>query len=150
MRARHEWVLFDDRGATRTARSIGWKPGLSRLPDDGDLATGLIRYLGFVGGRRLGSNAAVRLHRHGVSQVALAAAFYWLADHDPARVLIDFVGESRPAEVCRSAAGAIARLVELTRTHDSNRIEVEAQRSLDQIAAGAAGSPFTGLLGNPG
>lgn len=121
MHPRPEWLLFDDRGAAWAAPSIDvWRkpscPGRC-----GDPVADPIRDLGFVGGRRLGDSAALRLHRRAVSEIALVAAFYWLADRDPQRVLIDFVGESRPAEVCTSAAAAIGRLIRLTQQHGPSR-----------------------------
>jgi hypothetical protein len=131
-----EWLVFDDRGATWAARSLELKRRLSCFHHDGDLAAYLVRNLGFVAGRSLGRNAAIRLRLQLVSEVALAAAFYWLADHDPRRVLIDFAGESRPCEVRRSAAAAIARLIELTQPHNLSRYAVaEKQSPLNQIAS---------------
>jgi hypothetical protein len=130
-----EWLLFDDQGATWTARSLELKRRLSRFHGDGELAAQFVCNLGFVAGRRLSENAAVRLRLQVVSEIALAAAFYWLADHDPRRVLIDFAGESRPAEVCTSAAAAIARLIELTQEHDLRRDVAEKHGPLDRPAS---------------
>src|SRR5262245_55093895 len=113
-----EWLLFDDRGDTWAAHSPELRRRLHCFHHDEDLAAGLVRNLGFVAGRTLGSNAALRLHLELVSDIALAASFYWLSDCSPARVLIDFVGAPRPAEVCTSAGAAIARLVDLTRGRD--------------------------------
>jgi hypothetical protein len=149
MRARREWLLFDDRGATWPTHSIEWQRRPSWVPHDADLVTGLIRNLGFVGGRRLGDNAAVRLHSPTVSQVALAAAFYWLADHAPRRVLIDLVGESRPAEVCTSAAAAIARLIAITRQRHSGQSAAASTPCSVDRASGAT-SRFCSVLGNLG
>ena len=145
MHAQREWLLFDDRGATWPTHSIELQRRPSWAHQDADLVTGLIRRLGFVGGRRVGDNVAVRLHSQTVSQVALAAVFYWLADLDPRRVLIDLVGEGRPAEVCTSAAAAIARLIAITRQCHS--VQAEAA-SVDAVSA--ATSQFCGLLGNLG
>jgi hypothetical protein len=78
-----------------------------------------------------------------VSDVALAAAFYWLSDRDPARVLIDFVGTPRPAEVCTSAGAAISRLAALTRERELTRYVAEKPCSIDRLPAG---SPLRGLL----
>ena len=147
MRARREWLLFDDRGATWPTHSIEWQQKPCWVHHDVDLVTGLIRNRGFVGGRRLGDNAAVRLHPQTVSQIALAAAFYWLADHDPRRVLIDLVGEGRPAEVCASAAAAIARLVAITRQRHSDQT-AETPCPVDRVSAGTP--RYCGVPGNPG
>src|SRR6202008_294652 len=110
---------------------------------DRDFAIGLVRNLGFVAGRACGSNAAVRLHLDAVSDIALAASFSWLSDCTPARVLIDFVGAPRPAEVCISAGAAIARLVDLTRGREFGRHVAEKSCTLDQLPAK---SPLRGLV----
>ncbi|MBO0764231.1 MAG: hypothetical protein J2P50_06560 [Hyphomicrobiaceae bacterium] len=140
---RREWLLFDDRGETWAAQSPELQRRLHCVQDD-DVPTGLVRNLGFVAGRTLSNNAALRLHGELVSDVALAAAFYWLSDCRPARVLIDFVEPSRPAEVCTSAEAAIARLVDLTRGRDFNRHVAEQPCSINDLPAG---SPLRGLLG---
>lgn len=138
-----EWLLFDDRGATWPAGSLELRRRLSCLHYDGDLAADLVRNLGFVAGRTVGNKATIRLHLQVVSDVALAGAFYWLADHRPMTVLIDFVGENRPAEVCASTEATIARLVELTRKQDSSRNIAEKPCSLDRLSTE---SPLRGLL----
>ena len=130
-----EWLVFDDRGATWAARSLELKRRLSGFHHDGDLAAYLIRNLGFVACCSIGHNAAIRLRLQLVSEVALAAAFYWLADHDPRRVLIDFAGESRPSEVRTSAAAAIARLIELTRPHNPSRYVADKQSASNWTAS---------------
>src|SRR5262249_37717804 len=112
---RRERLLFDDHGNTWAEHSPELRRRLHCLHHSDGLPTSLVRNLGFVAGCSAGTNAAVRLHPDLVSDIALAAAFYWLSDCDPARVLIDFVGAFRPAEVCTSAGAAIARLVEITR-----------------------------------
>jgi len=140
---RREWLLFDDRGATWDARSVELRRRLSCPHYGGGLAADLVRNVGFVAGRSLGSDATVRLHPRVVSEVALAAVFYWLADHNPRRVLIDFEGENRPAEICTSAAAAIARLIELTQQRGFSRNIAERPCSLDQLSTG---SPLRGLL----
>jgi hypothetical protein len=137
-----EWLLFDDRGDTWAAHSPELQRRLHCFHDQ-DLAAGLVRNLGFVAGRTLGRNAAVRLHLEIVSDIALAAAFYWLSDCDPGRVLIDFVGVPRPAEVCTSAGAAIARLVDLTRGREFGRHVAEKPCSVGDLPAG---SPLRGLL----
>jgi hypothetical protein len=137
-----EWLLFDDRGHTWAAHSPELRRQLHCHRADPDLAAGLVRNLGFVAGRASGTNVAVRLHLDVVSDVALAAAFYWLSDCDPARVLIDFVGVARPAEVCTSAGAAIARLVDLTRGRDFGRHVTEQACTVDQLPAQ---SPLRGL-----
>jgi hypothetical protein len=116
---------------------------LSCLQYEGDLVADLVRNLGFVAGRTFGNKATVRLHVEVVSDVALAAAFYWLADHHPAAVVIDFVGEQRPAEVCASTEAAIARLIELTQRHDFDDKIAERPCSLEQLSPR---SPLRGLL----
>jgi hypothetical protein len=138
-----EWLLFDDRGQTWAAHSPELRRQLHCHRSDPDFASGLVRNLGFVAGRASASNVAVRLHLDVVSDVALAAAFYWLSDCNPARVLIDFVGGPRPAEVCTSAGAAIARLVDLTRGRDFGRHVAETSRALDQLPAQ---SPLRGLV----
>jgi len=110
---------------------------------EGDLATDLVRNMGFVAVRTLGNQATVRLHAPVVSDVALANCFYWLADQRPARVLIDFVGEQRPAQVCSSGVAAIARLIELTQKYHLARKIAEQPCPLDQLPAQ---SPLGGLL----
>jgi hypothetical protein len=110
---------------------------------DEGLQNGLVRNLGFVAGRRFGDGATVRLHLELVSDIALAAAYYWLYDCRPARVLIDFVGTRRPAEVYTSAGAAIARLIELTCDRDIGRHIAEKPCSVDQLPAV---SPLRGLL----
>ncbi len=140
---RRDWLLFDDRGNTWAAHSPELQRRLHCLRHDEDLTAGLIRNLGFVAGRSHDANTALRLHLELVSDIALAAAFYWLSDRCPARVLIDFVGTPRPAEVCTSAEAAIARLIELTRERDLTRHVAEKPCSIDQLPAG---SPLRGLL----
>lgn len=140
---RREWLLFDDHGNTWAEHSPELRRRLHCLHYSDDLPKSLVRNLGFVAGCSAGTNAAVRLHPDLVSDIALAAAFYWLSDCNPARVLIDFVGAFRPAEVCTSAGAAIARLVELTRQRDVSRHIAESPCSLDQLPEG---SPLRGLL----
>jgi hypothetical protein len=140
---RREWLLFDDRGDTWAAYSPELQRRLFCLHYSDDLPISLVRNLGFVAGRSVGANAALRLHLDLVSEIALAAAFYWLSDCRPARVLIDFVGAPRPAEVCTSAEAAIARLVDLTRTRDVSRHVAERACSVDDLPAG---SPLRGLM----
>jgi hypothetical protein len=140
---RREWLLFDDRGETWAAQSPELQRRLHCFQFDDELTVGLVRNLGFVAGRALGNNAALRLHVELVSDVALAAAFYWLSDCRPARVLIDFVGPPRPAEVCTSAEAAIARLVDLTRGRDFGRHVAEQVCSINDLPPG---SPLRGLL----
>jgi hypothetical protein len=138
-----QWLLFDDRGHTWAAHSPELRRELHCHRHDPDLTSGLVRNLGFVAGLAVGSNAAVRLHLEVVSDVALAAAFYWLSDANPARVLIDYVGAPRPAEVCTSAGAAIARLVDLTRGRDFRRHLAEKTCTVDQLPAR---SPLRGLV----
>jgi hypothetical protein len=138
-----EWLLFDDRGHTWAARSPELRRQLHCHRYDPDFTSGLVRNLGFVAGRASGSNAALRLHLDVVSDIALAASFYWLSDHNPSRVLIDFVSTSRPAEVCASAGAAIARLVDLTRGRDFGRHVAEKSCAVDQLPAR---SPLRGLV----
>jgi hypothetical protein len=140
---RRDWLLFDDRGSTWPAHSPELLRRLNCRFYNNDLPADLVRNLGFVAGHSVGNNAAIRLHTGLVSDVALAAAFYWLSDCRPARVLIDFVGAPRPAEVCTSAAAAIARLIELTRGRNFSRHVAEKPCSLDQLPDG---SPLRGLL----
>jgi len=138
-----EWLLFDDRGHTWAAHSPELRRQLHCYRHDPDFTSGLVRNLGFVAGRASGTNAAVRLHLDVVSDIALAAAFYWLSDCDPARVLIDFVGATRPAEVCTSAGAAIARLVDLTSGRDFGRHVAEKPWAVDQLPTK---SPLLGLV----
>jgi hypothetical protein len=138
-----QWLLFDDRGQSWAAHSPELRRQLHCHRHDPDFASGLVRNLGFVAGRSSGASAAVRLHLEVVSDVALAAAFYWLSDCSPARVLIDYVGAPRPAEVCTSAGAAIARLVDLTRGRDFGRYVAEKTCDLDLLPAK---SPLRGLV----
>jgi hypothetical protein len=131
----HEWLLFDDRGHTWAAHSPELRRQLHCHRCDQDFASSLVRNLGFVAGRAYGGNAAVRLHLDVVSDVALAAAFYWLSDCNPGRVLIDFVAAPRPAEVCTSAGAAIARLVDLTRGREFGRHVTEKACTVEQLPA---------------
>jgi len=141
---RPDWLLFDDRGDAWPAGSLELRRRLLCVHYDGDLAADVVRNLGFVACRALGNRATIRLHVPVVSDVALAAAFYWLADQHPASVLIDFVGEQRPAEVCKSAEDAIARLAGLTQKVDLHRRKIAQQPCpLDRLPAQ---SPLRGLL----
>jgi hypothetical protein len=140
---RREWLLFDDHGNTWVEHSPELRRRLHCLERNAQLPIGLVRNLGFVAASSSGTSAAVRLHLDLVSDIALAAAFYWLSDCHPARVLIDFVGSLRPAEVCTSAGAAIARLVELTRQREFSRHIAEKPCPLDQLSEA---SPLRGLL----
>jgi hypothetical protein len=140
---RREWFVFDDRGNIWPAHSPELRRQLYCFSQNSDWPQGLARNLGFVAGCRSGSNAALRLQLDLVSDIALAAAYYWLSDYEPQRVLIDYLGESRPAEVFTSAETAIARLVRLTRDREASRHVAEKPCSVDQLAAG---SPLHGLL----
>ena len=77
---RREWLLFDDRGNTWGEHSPELRRQLFCLHHDEDLTIGLVRNLGFVAGRSSGRNAALRLHLELASDIALAAAYYWLSD----------------------------------------------------------------------
>jgi hypothetical protein len=140
---RREWFVFDDRGNIWSAYSPELRRQLYCFSQNNDLALGLARNLGFVAGSHSGSNAALRLQLDLVSDIALAAAFYWLSDCEPRRVLIDYLGPSRPAEVFGSAEAAIARLVRLTRDREASRNVAERPCSLEQLATG---SPLRGLV----
>lgn len=140
---RPEWLLFDDQGATWPASSMELRRRLACLNYQGDLAADLVRNLGFVAIRACGNRSTLRVHVQVVSSVALAAAFYWLFDHRPGSVLIDFVGEDRPAELYASTDAAIARLIQLTRWNDLNKKVAEKPCPLDQLSPQ---SPLYGLL----
>jgi hypothetical protein len=140
---RREWFVFDDRGNVWPAQSRELRRQLYGSDRDGDLALGLARNLGFVAGCHFGGNVALRLQIDLVSDIALAAAYYWLSDCAPARVLIDYLGPSRPAEVYASAESAIARLVKLTRDREVSRHVAEKPCSIEQLSPG---SPLRGLL----
>jgi hypothetical protein len=140
---RREWLLFDDRGNAWGEHSPELRRRLFCLHYDDDLTLGLVRNLGFVAGRSSGRSAALRLHLDLASDIALAAAYYWLSDREPARVLIDYVGAPGPAEVHASAGAAIARLVGLTRGRDLNRHVAEKPCPVDHLPAG---SPLRGLV----
>jgi hypothetical protein len=140
---RREWLVFDDRGNIWPAHSPELRRQLYCFSQNNDLALGLARNLGFVAGCQSGQSAALRLQLDLVSDIALAAAYYWLSDCEPQRVLIDYLGPSRPAEVYTSAEAAIGRLVRLTRNRESSRNVAENPCSIDQLAAG---SPLRGLL----
>jgi hypothetical protein len=140
---RREWLVFDDRGNIWPAHSPVLRRQLYCFSQSDDLPQGLARNLGFVAGCHSGSNASLRLQLDLVSDIALAAAYYWLADCEPRRVLIDFLGPSRPAEVFPSAEAAIARLVKLTRDREVSRHVAEKPCSIDELAAG---SPLRGLV----
>lgn len=140
---RSDWLLFDDGGECWPAGSLELRRNLMCLHYEGDLATDLVRNLGFVAVRTAGAHATVRLHAPVVSDVALASCFYWLADQRPDRVLIDFVGEERPAQVCSSPEAAIAQLIEITQKHHLRRKIAERPCSLDDLPRQ---SPLGGLL----
>ena len=140
---RREWFVFDDRGNIWPAHSPELRRQLYCFSQSNDLALGLARNLGFVAGCQSGRNAALRLQLDLVSDIALAAAYYWLSDCEPRRVLIDYLGPSRPAEVFGSSEAAIARLVRLTRDREVSRHVAEQACSVDQLAAG---SPLRGLV----
>jgi hypothetical protein len=140
---RRQWLVFDDRGNIWPAHSAELRRQLYCLYHDDDLPIGLARNLGFVAGCHFGGNAAIRLQLDLVSDIALAATYYWLSDCEPARVLIDYLGRSRPAEVYTSAEAAIARLVKLTRDREVSRNVAEKPCSIGQLPAG---SPLRGLL----
>ncbi len=140
---RREWFVFDDRGNIWPAHSPELRRQLYCFGENSDLAQGLARNLGFVAGSQSGSNAALRLQPDLVSDVALAAAYYWLSDCEPRRVLIDYLGPSRPAEVFTSAEAAIARLVRLMGDREVSRHVAEKPCPMDELAAG---SPLRGLI----
>jgi hypothetical protein len=140
---RREWFVFDDRGNIWPAYSPELRRQLYCFSQSNDLALGLARNLGFVAGCQSGRNAALRLQLDLVSDISLAAAYYWLSDCEPRRVLIDYLGPSRPAEVFGSSEAAIARLVRLTRDREVSRHVAEQACSVDQLAAG---SPLRGLV----
>jgi hypothetical protein len=140
---RREWFVFDDRGNVWPAYSSELRRRLYCSNPNSDVALGLARNPGFVAGCRSGCNAALRLQLDLVSDVALAAAYYWLSDCEPRRVLIDYLGPSRPAEVFTSAEAAIARLVRLTRDREAGRHVAEKPCAIEELAAG---SPLRGLL----
>ena len=82
---RREWFVFDDRGNIWPAHSPELRRQLYCFSQNNDLALGLARNLGFVAGCQSGSNVAVRLQLDLVSDIALAAAYYWLSDCEPRR-----------------------------------------------------------------
>jgi hypothetical protein len=140
---RPEWLLFDDEGTTWPANSMELRRRLACLTYQGDLSADLVRNLGFVAIRACRQRFTLRLHVQVVSSVALAAAFYWLFDHRPGSVVIDFVGEDRPAEIYPSTDEAIARLIRLTRWNELNKKVAEKPCPLDQLSPQ---SPLHGLL----
>jgi hypothetical protein len=140
---RREWLVFDDRGNIWSAHSPELRRQLYCFEYNDDLPSDLARNLGFVAGCHFGHNAAIRLQLDLVSDIALAAAYYWLSDCEPSRVLIDYLGPARPAEVYASAEQAIARLVKLTRDRDVGRNVAEKPCAVDQLPVG---SPLRALL----
>ena len=140
---RREWLVFDDHGNIWPAHSPELRRQLYCFHHNDGLPVSLARNLGFVSGCHFGHNVAIRLQLDLVSDIALAATYYWLSDCEPRRVLIDYLGQSRPAEVYTSAEAAISRLVRLTRDRDICRHVAEETCSVDQLAAG---SPLRGLL----
>jgi len=145
---RREWLVFDDRGNVWPAYSPELRRQLHCLHCSEDLPTGLARNLGFVAGHSSGRSATIRLQPDLASDVALAAAYYWLSDCAPSRVLIDYLGPPRPAEVFASAEAAIARLVALARRRDRGRHVAERHVSARPCSVDdlPAGSPLRGLL----
>jgi hypothetical protein len=135
---RREWLVFDDRGNIWPAHSTELRRQLYCFHPSEDLPGGLARNLGFVAGCRSGPNVALRLQIDLVSDIALAAAYYWVSDCEPARVLIDYLGPTRPAEVYTSAEAAISRLVKLTRDREASRHIAEKPCPVDDLAAGSA------------
>jgi hypothetical protein len=108
-----QWVI-DDSGELLASGSYGLLRLLPRGTYQGNLIADLVRNLGFVGIKvRLG-RVSITLRNSVVSSTALASALYWLADHQPKHIIVDFSVDKRPAEIFTTAASAIARLVKIT------------------------------------
>jgi hypothetical protein len=84
---------------------------------DGGGLVDLINNLGFVAMQVRGARVAIRMRLKNVSSKALASVFYWLADHRPSGIIVNFETELRPAEVYANAETAITRLAKITGSH---------------------------------
>ena len=114
-------LLIDDAGKFWKQSSTALREQLHCLSYPGDLENDVIRNLGFVGLKTLSRSAFVKFNPRNVSQVALATVMYWLEDHQPANVCLQFSGDARPDEISGSVGSTIDRIAGLL-------LEIEQQR----------------------
>jgi hypothetical protein len=108
-----DW-FFDDRGHLCAAGSASLAPTRDHLRDGSTSLGDFVSTFGYVAMRVRRARVAINLRIKNVSSTALAGVLYWLADHRPHRIIVNFDAEQRPAEIYSDADTAIARLAKVT------------------------------------
>lgn len=81
-------LLIDDEGGVNDSRSLALRTRLNAVQAGDAFGDYAVRNLGFVALLPSQKSAHVRLRPSHVSPVAFAGLMYWLADHEPDRVML--------------------------------------------------------------
>ena len=106
-------LIFTDDGSCLKSNSFELLKMLSVRRYDGDLAADLVRNLGFISLRRQNNYFEITLRSQIVSQVALIAAVYWLADNPGTRIALRDLSNSSSIKMLPQSKQAIFTLLEL-------------------------------------
>ena len=107
-------AIVDETGTFWGENSIELRMKLFCFNYPGDLATDIIRNLGYIGVRSTPLGAHIRLHSANVSETALASVIYWMSDRACRSTVIEYLDDKRPNETLLGKDVAIARLCSLS------------------------------------
>ena len=118
--------LVDELGTFWSEQSLELREKLFCLHYAGDLATDIIRNLGYIGVRSSRTGLHLRLHSLNLAEAAVIAVLYWIADNSTETTLIEYLDDDRPNEILRGPAAAIDRISAINKSACLNRrISVE-------------------------
>ena len=104
-------LIFDEQGGVWDERSLELRRRLHCMRAGDDLASGLVRNLGFVSLSHGRSSAIVKFRPEVVSEVATASLLLWLWDNQPERVLLTHVYDDHELHEILTSASAVARRI---------------------------------------
>jgi hypothetical protein len=119
-RSQTAW-LVDENGVFWMENSIELRRHLFCVHYPGDLATDIIRNLGYIGVRRSTNGVTFRLHTTNMSDVAVAALLYWIVDTEIETAVFNCVDHKHPLETVLGTTRIIDRLCELSSRASLNR-----------------------------
>jgi len=105
--------LFDDSGIKWSSSSLELRRRLFCVNYPGDLATDVIRNLGFIGASGSSHKCHIRVFARSMSEPALIAVGYWLSDNQFKIVTIDYLDEDRHSETVIGWQPALNRLLQI-------------------------------------
>ena len=137
------WIMFDDRGVAHVGAVPNLLPGIKLQLSAADYFDYLIANAGFVAVRKVRSGVLIRLRAAIVSQVALAASIYWLADLGEVRVAANILGSTGWQDEFVGLTGVqIGRRLHTLIAKHSNRTQQSIVRRKVSIAQLPVDHPF--------